>query len=134
MPEGLTGFRKILLAVDLSAPLPETQLAFLKDFAEKQQAEMGLLHVRVDDEIPAPDEARTATELTRVLGARLEERTLGKGEDVASAILSHWHERNYDLLVTTPHRHTWIDALLMGSETRRIAGMEDIAMLALPEK
>jgi len=134
MPEGLTGFRKILLAVDLSAPLPETQLAFLKDFAEKQQAEMGLLHVRVDDEIPAPDEARTATELTRVLGARLEERTLGKGEDVASAILSHWHEKDYDLLVTTPHRHTWIDALLMGSETRRIAGMEDIAMLALPEK
>jgi nucleotide-binding universal stress UspA family protein len=134
MPEGRTGFRKILLAVDLSAPLPDAQLAFLKDFAEKEEAELGLLHVRVDDEIPAPDEARTATGLSRVLGARLEERTMGKGEDVASAILSHCQEENYDLLVTIPHRHTWIDTLLMGSETRRIAGMTDIAMLALPEK
>ncbi|NDC76950.1 MAG: universal stress protein [Chitinophagia bacterium] len=99
LPDGETGFRKILLAADLSAPLPVAQMAFLKDFAERQQAELGLLHIRVDGEIPAPDEARTVTGLTQALGARLEEHTLGKGEHVADAILSHLRENGYDLLV-----------------------------------
>jgi len=135
LPEAANqGFRKILLAADLSSPLPETQLSFLKDFAERQHAEIGLLHVRVDGEIPAPDEARTVSGLTLALGARLEEHTLGRGEDVSEAILSHLREKGYDLLVTVPHRHTWIDRMLIGSETARISGVDDLAILALPEK
>lgn len=134
LPEQVEGFRKILLTVDLSAPLPEAQTSFLLDFAKRLEAQVGMLHIRVGNEIHVAEEERTKMQLMEKLGPRWEERVMGKGEDVAGAILSHMHAYAYDLLVTVPHQHTWIDQLLMGSETRRIAARNDIAVLALPEQ
>lgn len=134
LPEGGDGFRKILLAVDLSAPLPEAQTSFLKEFAARMEAEVTMLHIRVGGEIAVPDEDRTKKQLTESFGPRWEEKAMGKGEDVAASILTFMRTNAFDLLVTVPHHHTWIDSLLMGSETRRIASEEDIAVLALPEK
>lgn len=134
LPESAdSGFRKILLATDLSAPLSEGQSVFLKDFSQRQQAALGLLHIRVSGEIPAPGEDQIIASFTNSLGIPLQQRALGKDEAVAEAILFYMHTHGYDLLVTIPHAHLWLDRWLIGSQTRNLEAIGDIAILALPK-
>jgi nucleotide-binding universal stress UspA family protein len=39
-----------------------------------------------------------------------------------------------DLLVTLPHSHTWLDRLLIGSETSELASMVGIPVMSIPSK
>jgi|GEM_PF-1051795 len=128
------GFRKILLATDLSGPLPPAQTGFLLDFARRMDAKVGLLHARLGGEVALPEEAPLRASLAATFGSPVEDRDVLAGEDIARTLLAHMKEHGYDLLVTMPHRHTWIDRLLIGSETRQLADIADVAILALPER
>lgn len=131
-PAGESAISKILVATDLASAVPESSVAFLRRFAEKTKAEIDLVHVRVKDELILPDEASVRESLEKSLGARVEFMEMRDGEHVSEAIDRKVATGGYDLLVTVPHAHTWLDRLLIGSETRELSGLMRIPLMSLP--
>jgi nucleotide-binding universal stress UspA family protein len=128
------GFKNILLATDLSSAMPEEYCRFLKDFSERMEAEITILHCMVKDEISLPEEAQVRASLQQSFGKDIRILPLQAGEHVSTAINQYIEDNAVDLLVTMPHEHTWIDKLLIGSETRELASMVKIPLMSFPEK
>ena len=133
-PKGDKPITRILIATDLLDRVPEESATFLKDFAQRLNAEIRLLHVRVKDELILPDEEKVRKGLDSGFGAAVEIVPAREGEDLGRAIGRYVEERGIDLLVTIPHPHTWLDQLLLGSETRELAGVLEIPIMSLPSK
>jgi nucleotide-binding universal stress UspA family protein len=131
-PSGGSAISRILVTTDLASAVPESSAAFLRRFAEKTKAEIDLVHVRVKDELMLPDEASVRESLEKSLGARVEFMEKREGEHVSEAIERKVATGGYDLLVTMPHAHTWLDRLLIGSETGELAGLMEIPLMSLP--
>jgi nucleotide-binding universal stress UspA family protein len=127
-----TPISKILVATDLVASLPEKSTRFLKNFADKLKADIDLVHVRVKDELKLPDEDAVRESMEKALGTALEIIPTGPEGQISLTIDRMVKSGGYDLLVTLPHEHTWIDRLMIGSETRELAGIMEIPMLSLP--
>jgi nucleotide-binding universal stress UspA family protein len=129
---GKEGFRRILLTTDLSMELPEAQVRFLTNFAERMQAEIRLLHVKVKGEVELPSEAKMLKSLRETFGREVEIVPQEPEEHVHEKVARYVGEHDVDLLVTFPHFHTWIDRLLIGSETRELTDTVRIPILSLP--
>jgi nucleotide-binding universal stress UspA family protein len=127
-----TPISKILVATDLVAPIPEKSTRFLTEFAGKLKADIDLVHVRVKDELKLPDEDAVRESMEKALGTAMEIIPTGPDGQISLTIDRMVKSGGYDLLVTVPHEHTWIDRLMIGSETRELAGIMEIPMLSLP--
>ena len=123
---------KILVTTDLASTIPDRSASFLRRFSEKLKAEIDLVHVRVKDEVILPDEAAVRENWEKSLGTEVEFIETEPGEHVGEAIDRRVAKGGYDLLVTVPHAHTWLDRLLIGSETSNLAGMMEIPLMSLP--
>lgn len=131
-PSAGASIRRILVATDLVSSLTEKSASFLRDFADRLNADIDLVHVKVKDELTLPGEDDTRKSLEESLGTPLEFMETAAGEQVSEAINRRVVTGGYDMVVTVPHRHTWIDRLLIGSETRELAGMLETPLLSLP--
>jgi nucleotide-binding universal stress UspA family protein len=131
-PAGESPVTRILVATDLVAAIPEKSVVFLRRFAGKLKAGIDLVHVKVKDELKLPDEGDVIRSLETSLEAPLEFLETRPGEQVSDAIDKKVKEGGYDLLVTVPHAHTWLDRLMIGSETRDLATLMEIPVMSLP--
>jgi nucleotide-binding universal stress UspA family protein len=127
-------FKNILLATDLSSAIPEEYCRFLKDFSERMEAEITILHCTVSGEISLPEEEKVRALLQQSFSKDIRMIPLQPGEHVTTAITQYIEDNAIDLLVTLPHEHTWIDKWLIGSETRELASKVKIPLMSFPEK
>jgi nucleotide-binding universal stress UspA family protein len=125
IPEHFSGedIRRIVLAVDLSGLLPQQWLQFLKTFAETCNASIDIIHVRDRNEISLPGEAKAVQQLRDTFGTECTIVPVAAGETISIVINRYLADHQADLLVTVPHAHTWLDRLLIGSETRELASL-----------
>lgn len=96
------------------------------------KADIDLVHVRVKDELKLPDEDAVRASMENAFGTAMEVIPTGPDGQISLTIDRTVKSGGYDLLVTVPHEHTWIDRLMIGSETRELAGIMEIPMLSLP--
>ena len=126
--------RKIVLAVDLSGLLPQPQLDFLKALAAGCQAEIDVIHVRDRNEVSLPSDEKVLQQLLQSFGKPCKTLSPQPAEHISSVIQRYVTDSGADLLVTIPHAHTWLDRMLIGSETRELSGMIQTPILSLPHK
>lgn len=136
IPESFAGreFQKILLTSDLSMQIPDQQCIFLKNFAERMGAKLEIIHVRDKGEISLPVEEKIQASLKKHFENDVQNLSVGEGESISSVINRYILENQIDLLVTVPHFHTWIDRMLIGSETKELASIVHIPLMSLPGK
>jgi nucleotide-binding universal stress UspA family protein len=126
--------KRIVLATDLSGLLPVPQLNFLKGFAESCKAELTVIHVRDRNEISLPGEEKVHKQIQEIFGKPCAIIPVQQGETISIVINRYLNEQSCDMLVTIPHTHTWLDRLLIGSETRELASLIQIPIMSLPGK
>jgi nucleotide-binding universal stress UspA family protein len=126
--------KRIVLATDLSGLMPEPRLNFMKTFAENCKAELKVIHVRDRNEIKLPGEEKVLDQIKDCLGIPCETIAVLPGETISIVINRYLNDHGCDLLVTIPHTHTWLDRLLIGSETRELASLIQIPIMSLPGK
>ena len=126
--------QKILLTTDMSMLMPEQQCLFLKNFADRMNASIDIIHVRDKGEISLPVEEKVQASFKKLFDKEVQVLPIEKGENISHAINHYTKENNIDLLVTVPHFHTWMDRLLIGSETKDLASMVTIPIMSLPGK
>ena len=136
VPESFEGseIRKIVLSTDLSMLISDQQCIFLKNFAERMNASINIIHVKDKGEISLPVEEKVVASLRNHFGKDVEYVSIEQGEHISSAINKYIHNNNIDLLVTVPHFHTWIDRMLIGSETKDLSSIIKIPLMSLPGK
>ena len=136
VPENFEGgeIRKILLTTDLSMLIPDPQCVFLKNFAERLNASIDIIHVKEKSEISLGVEEKVASSLQHHFGKELQTISVLLGETISSTINDYIQKNKIDMLVTVPHFHTWIDRMLIGSETKELATMVNIPFMSLPGK
>ncbi|MCU0382257.1 MAG: universal stress protein [Chitinophagaceae bacterium] len=126
--------KRIVLATDLSGLMPEPRLHFMKTFAENCKAELKVIHVRDRNEIKLPGEEKVLDQIKDCLGIPCETINVLPGETISIVINRYLNDHGCDLLVTIPHTHTWLDRLLIGSETRELASLIQVPIMSLPGK
>ena len=126
------GFQKILLTTDMSMLIPDQQCIFLKNFAERLGANLEIVHVKDKGEISLPVEEKIQASLKNYFENDVKNISVVAGETISSVINKYILENQIDLLVTVPHFHTWIDRMLIGSETKELASIVHIPLMSLP--
>ena len=136
IPESFEGsdIHKIVLSTDLSMLISDQQCIFLKNFAERMNASINIIHVKDKGEISLPVEEKVVASLRNHFDKEVEYVSIEQGEHISSTINKYIHNNNIDLLVTVPHFHTWIDRMLIGSETKDLASIVKIPLMSLPGK
>jgi nucleotide-binding universal stress UspA family protein len=129
-----TDIRKIVLATDLSSLLPQPKLNFLKEFAERCKATVEIIHVRDRGEISLPGEDKVHAQIKETFGKECTIIPVLPGETISVVINRYLNDHGCELLVTIPHAHTWLDRLLIGSETRELASLIQLPIMSLPSK
>jgi nucleotide-binding universal stress UspA family protein len=136
IPEHFSGgdIRRMVLAVDLASLLPQHRLDYLKTFADTCKASIDIIHVRDRNEISLPVEAKALQQLRETFGTECAIVPVHPGETISVVINRYLTDHQADLLVTIPHAHTWLDRLLIGSETRELASLIQQPIMSLPGK
>jgi nucleotide-binding universal stress UspA family protein len=127
-------FKRIVLTTDMSMMIPEQQCIFLQNFAERLGAKLEIIHVKDKGEISLPVEEKIQASLKKYFEKDVQIISVKSGETISSVINHYIQENNIDLLVTVPHFHTWIDRMLIGSETKELASIVNIPLMSLPGK
>ncbi len=126
--------KKMLLAADLVYPLSMFHYNFLKEFADKLQAAIHVINVRDEFDPTFEDDKKALSEIEKNIGAKPVILKKENGKSIRETIHDYEKSHDIDLLITIPHYHTWLDRLLIGSETAELAKNEEIPILSLPEK
>lgn len=136
IPESFNGpdFKRIVLTTDMSMMIPEQQCIFLQNFAERLGAKLEIIHVKDKGEISLPIEEKIQATLKKYFEKDVQIISVTQGETISSVINHYIQENHIDLLVTVPHFHTWIDRMLIGSETKELASIVNIPLMSLPGK
>jgi nucleotide-binding universal stress UspA family protein len=136
VPEDFTigEIHQVLLATDLTSLIPDSSVAFLKKFLERIGAKLLAIHAREKGELSLPMEKNALDQIRQAFGAEPEIRTLKPHQHISQCIDECISENGADLLVTMPHAHTWLDRMLIGSETSELASMVKIPVMSLPAK
>jgi nucleotide-binding universal stress UspA family protein len=124
--------RNILVCTDLSDfPDPE-QLEFLKRFSRGLSANMSLLHVKVSDEIQREEDEKIMEAWKSGLGVPLFTLEHPGKKSLSDQLEEYARAHDLDLMVVFPHKHNWLDRLLLGSETGQLFDQARIPILSMP--
>jgi nucleotide-binding universal stress UspA family protein len=129
-----TDIKKILLTTDMSNLIPEKCCGFLKNFGDRIGAEIEIVHVKEKWEISLPVEEKIRDQIKSVFGKEVTILPAANGESLSQVINNYVQTSHVDLLVTVPHFHTWIDRVLIGSETSSLVSVLKIPVMSLPGK
>lgn len=123
--------KKILVCTDLTALPNEHDLKFLQKFIGNLNAKVSLLHVNVSHEISWRGDQSIIDGWKNALDTRLMVLENQKHEATGRQIAEYAKKHETDLLVVLPHRHNWLDHLLLGSETERLFDHTELPILSL---
>jgi nucleotide-binding universal stress UspA family protein len=131
IPTGYTWhpWKTIWACTDLSIPISDACCQRLKKIAEQLQCNIRFLHVS-DAYLPELPEDRTSSQkIEQEFGQQtLKIRVKNSIPDTIQSVLD---KEGGELLVLFPHPHTWIDRLLLGTETKEISSQLSIPVLSM---
>jgi nucleotide-binding universal stress UspA family protein len=121
--------RRIHVCTDLSKPLSEKQCGNVKAIAERLGSSVDFLHVQDKVEIAMPEDGISKQVILQHFGK--EPVTIPFDQSVSNTLSKYIRENGGDMVVTIPHQHSWLDKLLLGSETASISENLSLPILAL---
>lgn len=126
--------RNILVCTDLSDFPDPKQLEFLNRFSLGLSANMSLLHVKVSDEIEREEEEKIMDAWKTGLGVPLFTLEHSGKTSLSDLLKEYARANNIDLIVVFPHKHNWLDRLMLGSETGKLFDQVRIPILSMPAR
>lgn len=126
--------RNILVCTDLSDFPDPKQLEFLTRFSLGLSANMSLLHVKVSDEIEREEEEKIMDAWKTGLGVPLFTLEHSGKTSLSDLLKEYARANNIDLIVVFPHKHNWLDRLMLGSETGKLFDQVRIPILSMPAR
>ena len=121
---------KIVVCTDLSQPLTDHQCVVLKKFADKGNAVIDFLHVQDKIEVAFPTENIAAEKIRNVFGKS--PVSIPFDHSIGASINKFLEHNGGELVVTLPHYHSWLDSLLLGSETSAMTKLVKAPIMSLP--
>lgn len=114
---------------DLSMPITDTQVYFIKFLADHLKAQVRFLHITDTTEKPLYTDFEAKEVIYKSFLQEPEmvpiNRTIPKTiEDVIQ-------KKGGDLLILFPHHHNWLDTFFLGHETTAISSETDVPILTL---
>jgi len=126
--------RHVMVATDMITTIPSQGIDFLKTFLERTQAKLTIFHAREKGEVVLKEEGKALEQFRKDLGTEPVTRVLKPHQHISQCIDEYIAENRVDLLVTLPHAHTWLDRMLIGSETSELASIVKVPIMSLPAK
>lgn len=121
--------QKMIACTDFSEPLTDKQCHFLKTFAERMEADLNFLHIQDKVEIAMPEDNLSKQKIRQAFGK--DPVTAPFERSIPQSIHQYVKSHGGDMIVTIPHRHSWLDHFLLGSETESISEHVKLPLLAL---
>ena len=123
------GFQQIIVCTDYSEPLTPRQCSFLKELTERTGGSLSFLHVQDKVEIALPEDNLSRAMIKNSFGK--EPVTIDFDTSIPQSVNNYIRSNGGNLVVTIPHRHSWLDHFLLGSETSSISAHIHLPVLAL---
>jgi nucleotide-binding universal stress UspA family protein len=121
--------RSIHVCTDLSKPLTKKQCSDLKTLVERLGSSVTFLHVQDKVEIALPEDSISKQMIKQEFGK--DPLTIPFDQSISHSLGNYIREHGGDMVVTIPHQHSWLDKLLLGSETASISEHLSLPILAL---
>lgn len=126
--------RHVMIATDMITMIPAEGLKFIKDFLQRTGARLTVFHARDKSELVLPEESKALEHFRSQFATEPVVKTLRPHQHISQCIDEYIAEHGVDLLVTLPHAHTWLDRMLIGSETSELASIVKVPIMSLPVK
>lgn len=120
----------IVVCTDLSQPLTEHQCQKLKKISEAFNAVIHFLHVQDKIEVEMPSDHIAIDKIRNAFGVT--PITVAFEDSIGVSVNKYLTENGGELVVTFPHYHSWLDHLLLGSETSTLAKLVKVPIMSLP--
>ena len=124
--------RNILVCTDLSEVPDPGRLQFIVRFAGGLNATIILLHVRVRDEIEWEQDEMVREAWKTSLNTSLKVLEHTDRSSLSQMLAEYASDHEVDMLVLFPHKHNWLDRLLLGSETGKLFDELGLPLMSLP--
>ena len=124
--------RNILVCTDLSEIPPPGRLQFLLRFAEGLSATLHLLHVKLRDEIEWERDEKIREAWKKGLDIPLNVLEHPGRSSLIQLLEDYMKDHEVDMVVLFPHKHNWLDRLMLGSETGKLFDALDMPLMSLP--
>jgi nucleotide-binding universal stress UspA family protein len=127
----MSGFRRILAAVDFSAPTADV-LAAAGAFAQAWQARLDVLHVLpLRETDTAAAQAQLDASVPPALAALVDARKVARGLAAELVILEQAKQTGADLIVVGTHGRTGLPHIRLGSVAARVVENSPVPVLAV---
>jgi nucleotide-binding universal stress UspA family protein len=120
----------IVVCTDLSQPLTDHQCSTLKKISEAGAAKIHFLHVQDKIEVALPTDNIAIDKIRNVFG--LSPDTVPFEHSIGASVNKYLTLHGGELVVTLPHYHTWLDNMLLGSETSALAKLVKVPIMSMP--
>jgi len=124
--------RNILVCTDLSEIPATGRFKFLLRFAGGMNATLHLLHVKLRDEIEWERDEMIMEAWKTALNIPLKVLEHPGRSSLSQLLEDYTKEHEVDMVVLFPHKHNWMDRLMLGSETGKLFDQLDLPLLSIP--
>ena len=119
----------IVVCTDLSQPVSEQQTETLKLIAARCNARLNFIHVQDKIEVALPEDSIAIDKIKNVFGAAPVKVPFENS--VGASLNKYLTQHGGELVVTVPHYHTWLDNMLIGSETSALVKLIRVPMMSI---
>ncbi len=120
----------MVVCTDLSQPLSDHQCLELKKMANGCKAKLHFLHVQDKIEVALPSDNVAIDKIRNVFG--VSPATIAFEHSIGASVNKYLTQSGGELVVTLPHYHSWLDNMLLGSETSALSKLVKAPMMSLP--
>jgi len=120
----------IVVCTDLSQSLTDHQCTELKKLSDACKSTLHFLHVQDKIEVALPSDNIAIDKIRNVFG--VSPVTVSFENSIGSTINTYLSNTGGELVVTLPHYHTWLDNMLLGSETTALSKLVKAPIMSLP--
>lgn len=124
--------RKILVCTDLSEIPSTDRMQFLLRFAEGLKAKLHLLHVKLRDEIECERDEMIMETWKKALNIPLKVLEYLGRSSLSQLLEDYTRDHEVDMVVVFPHKHNWLDRVMLGSESGEIFDRVDLPLMSIP--
>jgi nucleotide-binding universal stress UspA family protein len=120
----------MVVCTDLSQPLSDHQCLELKKIADGCKAKLHFLHVQDKIEVALPSDNVAIDKIRSVFG--VSPATIAFEHSIGASVNKYLTQCGGELVITLPHYHSWLDNMLLGSETSALSKLVKAPMMSMP--
>jgi nucleotide-binding universal stress UspA family protein len=124
----------VVFASDFKNVDETTPVSELRKFLEMLNAKVHVVNVDVDHYVELTEEYQTEkAKLNKILDGFNPEYAFVRMYDFVDSINTFAQDRQADIIITVPRRHSFLEGIFKTSHTKKLAYHTHIPLLALPE-